>query len=347
MNDQVMSRSSSADRGGNYEPQMSDWMPVDLIFDHNPAIARWMEARLADLVHPFFHQSISTLRSSRPPRRECETTVQDLVNVGLQEPNVKPAGLIFHISRCGSTLIGNLLRCYAGVRVLAEAEPIGAVLRPYRSRIWPFALDSWSTFRKDVLLALINIYGRQDAERQEKLIIKFSSPAILSFAFVHSVWPDIPALIVVRDPIDVMVSNLISPTGWMRLKAQPLEACEQFGWFGVNVAGISKEEYCARVVGEFCRAGIAAAKGGGRVIDYTSIIYAFSAIRSLFGLDVSPIDPVQMEATLHTHSKDLRGCIPFSGDHEQKQRLASDEVRRLADRWVMPAYETLRSLEKW
>ena len=61
--------------------------------------------------------------------------VRPLVRTGLEalraldsEPSLDPAGMIFHLSRCGSTLVSRLLGTLPGVVVVSEPAPLNALL---------------------------------------------------------------------------------------------------------------------------------------------------------------------------------------------------------------------------
>ena len=54
-----------------------------------------------------------------------------LLDVQREIPGMQPAGLIFHMSRCGSTLISQMLAAEPANIVLSEAAPIDDILRAH------------------------------------------------------------------------------------------------------------------------------------------------------------------------------------------------------------------------
>jgi hypothetical protein len=56
-------------------------------------------------------------------------------DVGKAAPGTAPAGLIFHVARCGSTLISQLLRTHDKLVVYAEPLPFNEILLPPHQ--WP------------------------------------------------------------------------------------------------------------------------------------------------------------------------------------------------------------------
>ena len=57
-----------------------------------------------------------------------QTTLDDLGQMDAERGSMRPAGLIFHMSRCGSTLVGQMLAALENTVVLSEAGPIDRVL---------------------------------------------------------------------------------------------------------------------------------------------------------------------------------------------------------------------------
>jgi hypothetical protein len=319
------------------------WLPVELSFAGATCSVKWMRFNTEELREPFFHQTIARLRRGAQLRREAETDVDELLN--LSHCDSSPAGLIFHISRCGSTLIANALRCGEGTRVLSEAEPVGSLLRSYVSRIWPFPLDRWEEIRGQLLQNVVTAYAEASRREGAKLIIKFSSTALLSFPFIRAVWPQLPCLIVIREPIEVMVSNLQRPGGWMFLKHQPLWAGQALG-LDQNTREMSAEEYCGRVLGNFLCAATAAVDPYCKIVDYSTINDSLmEKIASLFSL--SDLNHEALHRIMSANAKDPRASIPFRDDSQRKQISATDAIKLHADRWARKPYERLKRMQAW
>src|SRR5580658_4905388 len=103
---------------------------------------RWMQFPNKELREPFFHQTVARLRRAEPPALEFDTEAEALLALANELPPITPAGLIFHVSRCGSTLVCNALRT-GRARILSEAAPLSRLLGPYASTVWPYPLHSW------------------------------------------------------------------------------------------------------------------------------------------------------------------------------------------------------------
>jgi hypothetical protein len=95
-------RQAAADDWAGHPPL--GWIPVDSsAWNH---VIRWVKVGDTPLALPFFMDTIPDLRSGRNPVLEHES----LLNPNRAEQtwgSEHPVGIIFHASRCGSTLIAN------------------------------------------------------------------------------------------------------------------------------------------------------------------------------------------------------------------------------------------------
>src|SRR5690349_6145611 len=103
----------------------ADWLPVCYDMADGQASVIW--GNRPNLKAPFF--------PSRPwggqraqPVRYVRTDFHSVISRAAELPESDPAGIIFHVSRCGSTLVSNVMRCDPRAVVLSEAAPISCVL---------------------------------------------------------------------------------------------------------------------------------------------------------------------------------------------------------------------------
>lgn len=88
---------------GEYLPL--GWLPAGI----GTATVRWIRVGSQSPSDPFFERWLAALRNRVPPPREHETELSSLAQSVAHLPEVEPAGVIFHVSRCGSTLLTNAL----------------------------------------------------------------------------------------------------------------------------------------------------------------------------------------------------------------------------------------------
>jgi hypothetical protein len=207
-------------------------------------------------------------------------------------------------------------------------------------------LDSWKDIRKELLTAVATAFARLDSDEPANLVIKFSSPSLLGLELIRSVWPTVPCLVVVRDPIEVVVSHLQDPGGWLRMKSDPLAASERFGFDGLNIRDMSSVEYSGRVVSRLCQSALTNWHGACRVLDYAAIDEAMMGkIATFFGLPWPGPDREELARVMRTYSKDAGRSREFRRDEKRKQLLASESLRQDVECWTQTPYQELKSLQ--
>jgi len=261
------------------------WLPVAYAFRPEAASTFWMDFGTEKLEQPFFSQTVKRLKSRRPPAAEAVTDFEMLLKRFDGEGFTSPAGIIFHVSRCGSTLLANSLRTCSGAVVLSEAAPVSALCHPNAFRRSPFRRPEWLAIRQLALGGLIRQYSLAFGETPKPVVLKCHTASLLVMALIRSVWPTTPCLIVVRDPLEVLVSNHLRPAGWVRARHVPMKAVSIFGWPAEEVHGMTEAEYIARGLGRFFEIAASQQNATCRLIDYRDVnIQTMQAIAEYFGL---------------------------------------------------------------
>ena len=98
---------------------LARWTPIRFDFSGPAPTVDWADLSAERFDEPFFDQTVARWATS--------PGAQPLVRTGLDaflaldsEPSLDPAGMIFHLSRCGSTLVSRLLGALPGVVIVAE-----------------------------------------------------------------------------------------------------------------------------------------------------------------------------------------------------------------------------------
>ncbi|CAM9595652.1 unnamed protein product, partial [Phaeothamnion confervicola] len=109
---------------------------------------------------------------------------------------VEPHGFVFHETRCGSTLVANMLASIPSNRVYSESRP------PVQVK-----LGMTGTKVADIFRGLLTLMGRRRTdESHQRLFFKLQNS---KFSGLISAWyPEVPFVYVFRDPVEVMVSNV-------------------------------------------------------------------------------------------------------------------------------------------
>jgi len=123
----------------------------------------------------------------------------------LAAERVLPLGaLIFHCSRCGSTLLSRILALEPGNRVFVEPSVLPQFLEAIASELSPGHFHSG-------LRTFIQAFGLLPQPGEERLIIKLSSPALRYIASFRACFPGVPFIYLLRDPVAVAGSLQANP----------------------------------------------------------------------------------------------------------------------------------------
>ena len=254
-------------------------------------------------------------------------------DIGKAAAGTVPAGLIFHVARCGSTLISQLLKQSDRLVVYAEPLPVNEILLPPHK---------WA---RSELVAALRSLGDAFARHAEKpYVLKFSSWNTLYCDIVAEAFPDSPWILCLRDPIEVGVSLLGQPPGWLRDPAGPASHLGKISDSGGESK--SSEEFVARLHGAFCEAAGRLDARRGRLIQYEALPAAvWETVAPHFSLAVNSLQQQRMAAAARVNSKSPVGKnLAFAGDATAKQAAASAGLRRAIDLFARPQLERLAKL---
>ena len=287
---------------------------------------------------PFFDHTIDA--ALRLPFRTLfrpQTSLQMLEERYAISPGLEPQGFIFHMSRCGSTLVSQMLKALSNTLVISEAGPIDSILRLK-------FVDSSATDgdRVDWLRWIVGALGQRHSGTEERFFIKFDSWTAIELPLIHRAFPSVPWIFLFRDPIEVLVSQLGHRGAHMVPGAiQP----ELFGMTDDAVYQMRPEEYCAKVLGYVCNAALIHHRDcPGMFINFRELPEAVAdSIAPFFGLELSDDD---MEALRRVAVKNAKNPdFEFEDDSQAKRNNATDEMRAAVARWLVPVYDQLVSAQ--
>ncbi len=295
----------------------------------------WCYLGKTRFTEPFFEQTVErTLRRPFELLFRRQTPIEALRELGESEPEVCPTGFIFHMSRCGSTLISQMLAALPQNIVISEAGPVDSILRAnWRDpRIMDEERIAW-------LRGLVNAYGRKRSGQEEHLYIKFDSWHTLCLDLVRRAFPDVPWIFLYRNPIEVMASHR-RMAGAQMVPGNLPPGFLDLDW---NVlAGMSHEEYGARVLERICQAGLTHLDGAARLFNYRQLPQiVWSDLLAHFGVTYTPEEIARMQEVTRLDAKNPP--LLFADDTAAKQGAATPEMRDLAARRLVPLYEQLEA----
>jgi hypothetical protein len=234
------------------------WLPYRFTRDADGApVVDWADFCGIALDGRFFAEAVR-LALARPFNRllRCRTGLDEFLAQPPEECRA-PDGFVFHMSRCGSTLVARLLAALPDAYVINEAEPIDAVLRA--------SAGVPEEIRVAALRAMIGALGRRSSGRW---FVKLSTWPTLALPLFRRAFPDVPWLFLHRDPAEVLASQMITRAPELVPGFTPSSL------FGIeNGAALPDEIYCAMALAKVCTAALASQ--GGLVVDHAALPDAF------------------------------------------------------------------------
>lgn len=267
----------------------------------------------AELRHPFFVDSVERIRpDAGPPLVVPRAALREIP----AEPALAPAGIIFHVSRCGSTLLANLLRQIPHVVGYSEPSAINDLLMP------PFGF--WQ--RAEVVGGLRAI-ARQSSRAANggRYFVKLRSWQTLLAPLVLEAFPTSKWVFLTRDPVEVGVSVLRKPPAWLRAFDQSDNPFIPFA--PETAAAASREDYIASMLGAFARSISDAWNDHGLMLHYEALpAAAWEIVSRHFGFAADAAAVARMRNCAQSYSKDPDGARSFEPDAAAKLGAAGPRL---------------------
>jgi len=320
---------------GAPDAPQTGWLPSQVGLNEGVPVVDWVrfgDRRLSDA----FYETSVRWALSQPFNSlfRFQTPLTALSDWAAGLPSVQPAGFIFHMSRCGSTLAAQMLARSPANIVISEAAPIDAVAQ--LARLYPaYAGEAGEALLRD----MVGVFGQVREPDAQRLFLKLDGWHALMLPLFRRAFPDTPWVFLYRDPLEVMVSQ-------MRQRGSQL--VPQFvppSFYGIDLpTGVPDEDYCARVLAATCEAALDGhALGGGLVVNYHELPGALLAkILPHFG-----VTPTPEEAGLMAEAAQFDAKSPgfaFTPDSAAKRAEASPAITRICADRMLDSYRRLEAL---
>jgi hypothetical protein len=310
------------------------WMPIRIHCTEAGPRVDW--GYLGDLrfTDPFFEQTVT--KSLRHPAHllfRHETPMTALAELAGISPGIPPTGFIFHISRCGSTLIAQMLAALPENVVISEAGPMDTVLRSHLR-------DPGITEEERILWlrGLLNALGQRRKAGEKSLFVKFDSWHALFLPLIQRAFPAVPWIFVYREPVEVLMSQSRQMGGQMIPGV--LEPA-LFGWDAQAVGRMSLGEYGGRVLAGIGEAALKEARAGrGRLVNYRQLPgVVWPSLIRYWGVDCAEQAPEAVARVSLFHAKNPG--MTFDHDSDAGNRVAPEGMRQFARQWLDGVYQQL------
>jgi hypothetical protein len=304
-------------------PTGPGWIPAGLDLLSCQPMVVWRQTGGQQPRTPL-HPGDARIWSTRPLNRFLDVrTPPSALDAEVAGP--APAGFIFHMSRCGSTLASRMLNEIEGVISLSEPAIVGDLLRARRflPALDPARLTTW-------LRSAVALLGAG----HDKIVVKTEGGGLFGLDLLRRAFPTTPWVFLHRDPLDVMLSQQRERSSEMM--PQVIEAIIH------DPAQDDLDLHCATTLAAMCQQAATALKAGdGALVAYEDLPGAVTArIAPLFGLHPTPADLVRVRAVASRHAR--RGETEFVDEQQARRAKADPRLVDLADRLARPSWERLR-----
>jgi hypothetical protein len=322
--------------------ELANWVPSRLWWHGDQPAVTWIELGALRFDRPFFHETLDAALARPDAPEPRHTGLQALVAEAKRaeaagESLAPPAGLVFHMSRCGSTLVSSTLACAPSALVLSEPNPLGDYFE--------VAQGLPPQQRALVLRALLILLGRRRAG-ESVFVIKAMSQLAVFLPFLVQALPEARWIFVYRDPLEVLVSLGEGESFLAGLHRRPRQAELWSGIPAAEVAALTPVDFAARMLARICATAAAAGERAPDRMKALAYPWAperiFEAAAPFFGVEM---DDAATRRALELSGRDTKDPAKrFTADSDSKRGRADAAQRAAAERWLEPEVARLRAL---
>jgi hypothetical protein len=183
----------------------SEWIPSRITATPDGPQVQWTYLNGKKFVEPFFENTLAKCRSNahnagllRP-----SGSLEFLLEASQKIEFVAPTAFIFHVSRCGSTLLSQLLSLDDSNIVAAEVPLFDEILK------MPFGkFEQTDSDQSEALLAAaIRFLGQKRSGRETRFFVKLDSWHLFFYPIFRKKYPETPFFLLTRRPDEVLRSH--------------------------------------------------------------------------------------------------------------------------------------------
>ncbi len=312
---------------------LAGWIPLFLSARNGPPVVDWAYMGAERFTEPFCFDTLQRV-ALRPFNRlfRRQTGLDVLRQRSHSHPGLPLRGMVFHMSRCGSTLAAQWLAALPDSVVLSEPEPVDTVLQ--------WSATDGDHGDADTLRALLNALGQSRREGDRSLFLKADCWHMVHIARLLAAFPDTPWVFLYRDPVEVLVSHRQMP-GWQlvpgSMSGHGLQAPD-----AVMNNPLGHGAWIMSVILEEARHA-KLRYANGLLLNYSELPHALETrLADHFGIAPDALGSAELRAAATRHSKHPHAT--FQSDTMEKRAAADDEVLSLAARWLHQPYQALEAM---
>lgn len=183
---------------------LSNWIPYRLEHTSQGWTLNWLYLAEKRMIEPFFDETIIICRSKQIKfsKYKSSSDTNLLVDAAKEIPHLKPSAIVFHVSRCGSTLLSQAFAQSESCITIAEAPILDEILRSTE-------IDSSisNSQREEWFKAALSMMGQIRTGKESSCIIKLDSWHIHFYELLREWFPEVPFFFLTRRPEEVMASH--------------------------------------------------------------------------------------------------------------------------------------------
>lgn len=188
-----------------YPHPLTNWIPYSLTYDpEGQWVLSWIDLQNRSITEPFFDQTIQ-ISKWRNRERSVLSSLSDpdfLIAAAQGIPHLNPTAFIFHVSRCGSTLLTQAFCEDEENIVISEAPLLDEILRANEKdpNMIPEQQEKW-------FKAALNMMGQQRNFKESSYTIKLDSWHLHFYTQLRNWFPVTPFIFIFRKPEQVLASQ--------------------------------------------------------------------------------------------------------------------------------------------
>lgn len=309
---------------------LNGWIPLFLSKPGQHPMVEWAYMGGERFTEPFCHDTLQKI-ASRPFNHlfRRQSNLDLLRQRAQRQPGLPLRGIIFHMSRCGSTLVSQWLASLSDSVVLSEPEPLDTLLQ------WPAPHSDAETTR-----ALLSALGQPRRNSDHCLYLKTDCWHMVHIDRLLNAFPGTPWLFLYRDPVEVLVSHQRMP-GWQlvpgALTGHGLHAPDK-----IRNHPLSHGTWVLSVILQHAKRAIQN-YSNGLLLNYSELTDAMNnRLPKHFGISPNSNSGAEQAKIFGHHAKQTH--ITFVPDSAEKHAAANTEILALAERWLNEPYQELEQL---